>query len=207
MPHTGRNNRVPIPAQKRLQVTGDDGWTHVTSGGNVRRVKRSARRSAQPIDKTSNSSDPNPILGPAEAPSQLTFAELQAQYVGYRERWTGSKTWTALQAHLQERMRERQGAIQNGSRPMGTVDAIVSIGLGSPSGFLRDGWVDRRNVSMYQLAALETIMNELSSACRPSEAYRCRCNYSLISSLLSRTRRRYPIILPRLCPRPGLERT
>lgn len=166
MPHTARNKRIPIPAQKRLQVTGDDGWTHVTSGGNVRRVKRSARSNAQPTDNTSNTSDLEPVLGPAEAPSQLTFAELQAQYVGYREKWTSSETWTALQAHLQEQVRERQGAIQNEPGPMGPVDAIVSIGLGSPSGFLRDGWVDRRNVSMYQLAALETITNELSSACR-----------------------------------------
>ena len=37
------------------------------------------------------------------------------------------------------------------------VERIVCVGLGSPSGFLRDGWVDRRSVSMYQLAALESI--------------------------------------------------
>lgn len=38
-----------------------------------------------------------------------------------------------------------------------SVERIVCVGLGSPSGFLRDGWVDRRSVSMYQLAALESI--------------------------------------------------
>lgn len=170
MPHTARNKRIPISAQKRLQVTGDDGWTHVTSGSNVRRVKRSARSNAHPTENTSNSKDdPEPVLGPAEAPSQLTLAELQAQYAGYREKWTSSETWTGLQAQLKEQMCERKRATQNEPGPMGAVDGIVSIGLGSPSGFLRDGWVDRRNVSMYQLAALETITNQLSSACGPSK--------------------------------------
>lgn len=37
--------------------------------------------------------------------------------------------------------------------------SVVCIGLGSPSGFLRGGWVDRRAVSMYQLAALRSIMS------------------------------------------------
>ncbi|KAL4952245.1 hypothetical protein BDW69DRAFT_195805 [Aspergillus filifer] len=35
--------------------------------------------------------------------------------------------------------------------------SIVCVGLGSPSGFLRGGWVDRRQVSMYQLAALVSV--------------------------------------------------
>lgn len=40
---------------------------------------------------------------------------------------------------------------------------IVCIGLGSPSGFLRGGWVDRRAVSMYQLAALASILEWIGS--------------------------------------------
>lgn len=35
---------------------------------------------------------------------------------------------------------------------------IVCLGLGSLSGLLRGGWVDRRNVSLYQLAALVSII-------------------------------------------------
>jgi hypothetical protein len=42
------------------------------------------------------------------------------------------------------------------------IDAIVCIGLGSPSGFLRDGWVDRRSVSLYQLAALASIKDQVA---------------------------------------------
>ena len=44
------------------------------------------------------------------------------------------------------------------------VDRIVCIGLGSPSGFLKGGWVDRRNVSMYQLAGLVSVVDLMSES-------------------------------------------
>ncbi|PYI19501.1 hypothetical protein BO99DRAFT_402694 [Aspergillus violaceofuscus CBS 115571] len=40
---------------------------------------------------------------------------------------------------------------------------IICIGLGSPSGFLRGGWVDRRSVSLYQLNALMSVVECLSA--------------------------------------------
>lgn len=116
-----------------------------------------------------NPGDVEPVLGPAEAPGRLTLEELQAQYRGYRERWVSSETWKRLEGQLGARITERAsmtvakaedgaGTAQNA----GPVDAIVCVGLGSPSGFLRGGWVDRRSVSMYQLAALETIAQRVS---------------------------------------------
>lgn len=44
------------------------------------------------------------------------------------------------------------------------LENIVCIGLGSPSGFLRGGWVDRRSVSLYQLAALVGVMELISKS-------------------------------------------
>lgn len=44
------------------------------------------------------------------------------------------------------------------------LENIVCIGLGSPSGFLRGGWVDRRSVSLYQLAALVCVMELISKS-------------------------------------------
>ena len=180
MPHTSRNKRSTIPAQKRLQVTADDGWTHVTSGSNVRRLLRTTRvrnsdsitvnryesealESASSIPATTSGKTVNDesMLSPAEAPSRLTLPELQAQFRAYRERWRASETWAALAGCLDEWMRAQRGTAVQDS-PVGVVDAIVCIGLGSPSGFLRDGWVDRRAVSMYQLAALESIKERLS---------------------------------------------
>ncbi len=87
MPHTTRKKRTSIPAQKRLQITDDEGWTHVTSGSNVRRAMRTARRDT---DTAESNHDDEPTLKPAEAPTRLTFAELQAQYAVYREKWINS---------------------------------------------------------------------------------------------------------------------
>lgn len=162
MPHTTRKKRTSIPAQKRLQITDDEGWTRVTTGSNVRRALRTAHAAATP----NSTHDEKPTLKPAEAPARLTFAELQAQYAVYREKWITSETWRALRVQLDERVRERArgtggGGDGDGGTVTGPVDAIVCIGLGSPSGFLRGGWVDRRAVSMYQLAALESIKDRL----------------------------------------------
>lgn len=155
MPHTSRQKRPSATAQKRLQVTSSDGWTHVTSSNNVRRAMRTPRAPAQ-------AQETEPILGPAEAPARLTFPDLQTQYAAHRERWTESSTWKTLSKQLAEQIQERERIILNDESAQGLIDGIVCIGLGSPSGFLRDGWVDRRTVSMYQLAALDSIATQLS---------------------------------------------
>lgn len=165
MPHTSRRKRASVPAQKRLQVTDDDGWTHVTSGSNVRRAMRTARApnpQSDNADKEKDTQSQEPVLGPAEAPARLTLDELQTQYTAHRERWVDSETWKTLTRHLAEQMRGRERMASRDEAVRGPVDAIVCIGLGSPSGFLRDGWVDRRTVSMYQLAALDCIAKQLS---------------------------------------------
>jgi hypothetical protein len=166
MPHTSRKNRPTASTQKRTQVTDNDGWTHVTSSNNVRRVLRGTRTktsdeqdsNTQPIvqdpSETNGSGEIELVLGPAEAPGRLTLEELQAQYQGYREKWITSETWTRLETQLRERIVSASAQ----------VDAVVCVGLGSPSGFLRGGWVDRRVVSMYQLAALESIAQWISSS-------------------------------------------
>ncbi|KAJ5665509.1 uncharacterized protein N7477_007957 [Penicillium maclennaniae] len=156
MPHTSRQKRPSATAHKRLQVTSSDGWTHVTSSNNVRRVMRTSRVPSEARAKE------EPTLGPAEAPARLTFDDLQTQYMAHRERWLESETWKTLSKLLVSQIRERERKTFTDEAVQGSVDAIVCIGLGSPSGFLRDGWVDRRTVSMYQLAALDSIATQLS---------------------------------------------
>ncbi|KAJ9347812.1 hypothetical protein DTO027B9_8819 [Paecilomyces variotii] len=130
MPHTSRKKKAT--AQKRLEIADDDGWTHVTKGGNVpRRAVKTAEGE----------------LLPAEPPSRLTIGELKKQYEAHRQKWDESSTNETLNHVLRERL----------SQSMKNIDNIVCIGLGSPSGFLRGGWVDRRSVSLYQLAALAAI--------------------------------------------------
>jgi hypothetical protein len=173
MPHTSRTSRPKRQTQKRTQVTDDDGWTHVASGGNVRRVMRTRPRGTTAIKESESgifSDQPeDPTLTPAEAPGRLTLSELQAQFQTHRERWEGSESWTRLTGVLDERLkRAQEQASSSGADPTSSalarcpVDAIVCIGLGSPSGFLRDGWVDRRSVSLYQLAALASIKDQVA---------------------------------------------
>ncbi|KAJ6164490.1 hypothetical protein N7470_003162 [Penicillium chermesinum] len=173
MPHSSRNKRPTH--QKRQQVTDNDGWTHVTNSSNARRVFRSTAHvkkqdGAQQTDH--NAQESEPTLGPAEAPARLTLAELESQYRAHREQWITSVTWKALKADLNTYIlgtrvvpQGNEGFDQLDPESPGlAVENIVCIGLGSPSGFLRGGWVDRRSVSMYQLAALECLKNQLSGS-------------------------------------------
>ncbi|CAI7604057.1 unnamed protein product [Penicillium glandicola] len=175
MPHTSHPNRPKRPIQKRTQVTDDDGWTHVASSGNVRRVMRTRPRGTTSTKESETGISPDqseePTLTPAEAPGRLTLSELQTQFQTHRERWEGSESWTKLTGVLDERLKRAQEQAFSSAADSGAtlpasarcpVDAIVCIGLGSPSGFLRDGWVDRRSVSLYQLAALASIKDQVA---------------------------------------------
>ena len=146
MPHSSKK-KPQKQKQKRLEVTDENGWTHVTTNGNARRAIRNTSSTPQ----TSSESDIATSLPPAEAPRNLTVDELTHQFEGYRARWEASESWRAIRDVLERRLAAEYGS---GS---GRIDNIVCVGLGSPSGFLKGGWVDRRSVSMYQLAALVCI--------------------------------------------------
>jgi hypothetical protein len=157
MPHTRRprKNDSKLQQQKRLQVTDTDGWTHVTTNKNVRRALRP--------NQSANGESSTPSLIPAEAPSQLTLDDLQTQFNGYRERWEGSETWRVMADTLRRRF-EGTSSIADPDARATPLENIVCIGLGSPSGFLRGGWVDRRSVSLYQLAALVCVTESISKS-------------------------------------------
>lgn len=145
MPHSNRKRN--LNHHKRLEVTDSSGWTHVTAGG------KSARRALRPTQQHHDNPEQgkqSQILVPAEAPAQLNLEDLQTQFWGYRQRWEGSDSWRVVERALS-------------SAPV-KVDRIVCIGLGSPSGFLKGGWVDRRSVSMYQLAGLVSVVDLMSES-------------------------------------------
>ncbi|KAJ0416272.1 hypothetical protein BJY00DRAFT_236118 [Aspergillus carlsbadensis] len=178
MPHTSRRKKHPSHPQqhKRLEITDSSGWTHVTTSGNARRLNN--RRDQNPNQDTI--SDPQqqeqqqqkevePPLSPAEAPPSVTLSHLQRQLNESRRRWEVSATWTSAQGAL----RRALPLAGPGDEGEGEDVSIVCVGLGSPSGFLRGGWVDRRSVSMYQLAALTGVMElfESQSPSRPVKVY------------------------------------
>ncbi|KAL1999112.1 hypothetical protein VTN02DRAFT_5020 [Thermoascus thermophilus] len=138
MPHTARRKKTQAHP-KRLAVADEDGWTHVTTAAQV------ARKAFSELDGE---------LLPAEAPARLTIDELKKQYHVHKQRWENSSSWDALKRALPPR---NPAAAHRG------IDNVVCIGLGSPSGLLRGGWVDRRSVSLYQLAALASILEYLET--------------------------------------------
>lgn len=180
MPHSNRKKRNPVSAQKRLQVTDDDGWTHVTSGSNVRRVVRTTKVRNE-REQVVQGDETELVLRPAEAPARLTFEELEAQYRDYKEKWVQSETWQTLKGNLDQRIHDKDSGASSQNL---AVDGIVCIGLGSPSGFLRDGWVDRRAVSMYQLAALESIKDVLISLFAPFQKLSSMYHFELLPTYI-----------------------
>jgi hypothetical protein len=186
MPHTRR--KKPSPSQnKRLQVTDDSGWTHVTTNKHARRIRQP---SVNPNSGSSSTGNRNGLekdaakeeiaeeLVPAEAPQKTTLSDLQRQLGLYKQRWEESVTWDCVVEGLRRgvpSLLAERGSSSNsdgdGEKEVKDKDenqskngiSIICIGLGSPSGFLRGGWVDRRAVSMYQLAALASILEWIGS--------------------------------------------
>ncbi|RAK98844.1 SRR1 family protein [Aspergillus ibericus CBS 121593] len=153
MPHSSRKkpSRSQTTAQKRLEITDAAGWTHVTTSGNARRCVRTTTDSTHPQDIPSH-------LTPAEAPPKLTLDDLHTQFQQSLRVWKESPTWSVVEKTL------LQQTVQHpGSQPDNEIDSIICIGLGSLSGFLRGGWVDRRTVSLYQLAALVSVVDCLKT--------------------------------------------
>ncbi|RDW72482.1 SRR1 family protein [Aspergillus mulundensis] len=164
MPHT-RRKKPSASQNKRLQLTDDSGWTHVTTNKHARRVRQSTPNPNTSVNGNGQDNDvereeiPEQLV-PAEAPPRTTFSDLQRQLELYRQRWENSATWGCVVEGLKcgvssltaQRKDEDEDEAEDGI-------SIVCIGLGSPSGFLRGGWVDRRSVSMYQLAALASVLS------------------------------------------------
>lgn len=153
---SGRRGPKPKQPQertpRRTQVVDDDGWTHVVSTS-----KRPQHRKGKGKGKMTTKENSLPlqedVLVPAEAPDGLTFEQLKEKFQKHLERWESSRTWL--------RLKENLGSAQLKAVSQ-TLEQCVCIGLGSPSGLLRGGIVDRRAVSMYQLAALASLLHHLS---------------------------------------------
>ncbi|PWY80237.1 hypothetical protein BO83DRAFT_332773 [Aspergillus eucalypticola CBS 122712] len=182
MPHTSRKKHPhlnnTLQAQKRLQITdATTGWTHVTTSGKARRC---ARTTTSQSPTTKEESETTETFHPAEAPPTTTLDSLKSQFTQIQRTWKDSTTCDVVgrtlhnillpQFQLQPRESNTDNSqshttTENKNNGIGTgIDSIICIGLGSPSGFLRGGWVDRRLVSLYQLAALVDVIASISSS-------------------------------------------
>lgn len=160
MPNASRKHRKKFSHPRRIEVTDEDGWTHVSNTHSVP-SPRSTRIMTDGAgddpdhdesipDSQNGSTTTRHLLAPSEPPSKLTLTELRKQFNIHLETWESSQTCHQLKNALsKDILNQGQLGIEN----------IVCIGLGSPSGFVQGGWVDRRSVAMYQLAALTTIID------------------------------------------------
>lgn len=179
MPQSGRKTRPKTPRPRRIQVTDENGWTHIATDSLA--ARKALRNTAKaPVKSDAEEDGIKQLIAPAEAPQQQTLEELLHQLGVFQRRWQRSSTWLALHETLHDLWQQRQQQQQQRCRadkkaqemPDGldksrcacSCQRIVCLGLGSPSGFLRGGLVDRRMVSMYQLAALVSIV-EQADAC------------------------------------------
>ena len=163
---------------KRLQVTDSSGWTHVTTTSRARRIPTTTTTTTNTTRNKNTATDTKEPLQPAEPPQNLTLSALSAQFQKHYERWQDSESWGVVRGVVQSlsppvptptptstdtdkntHNPEKPDQAHTSTQPEnnGQIQSIISIGLGSPSGFLRGGWVDRRQVSMDQLAALVSI--------------------------------------------------
>ncbi|GLA59232.1 hypothetical protein AtubIFM54640_009965 [Aspergillus tubingensis] len=188
MPHTSRKKHPhpnnTLQAQKRLQITdATTGWTHVTTSGKARRCARTTKdqqSQSQFQSPTKEESETTETFHPAEAPPTTTLDSLKTQFTQIQRTWKDSSTCDVVGrtlhniflAQLQSRESNTDNTEQshtatekNKNTGIETgIDSIICIGLGSPTGFLRGGWVDRRLVSLYQLAALVDVVASISSS-------------------------------------------
>ncbi|PGH16273.1 hypothetical protein AJ79_01812 [Helicocarpus griseus UAMH5409] len=133
--------------QKRIQVHDEEGWTHITTN---RRTTANELR-LPPVED---------VLAPAEAPDGLSFKRLKKQLEWHKKCWEESQSWQTMRRAMEN------GTAADASR---IIDNCVCVGLGSPSGFIRGGLVDRRAVSLYQLAALATVLEYFAHEDTPLE--------------------------------------
>lgn len=198
MPHSSRKKHPnnSAQAQKRLQITDATGWTHVTTGGKARRCVRTTTNTTN--QHSQSPQEESIFFHPAEAPPTATLESLQSQFTQIQRTWKDSsacdvvgKTLRNILPHTTDTNTNSPIEINNNNdnkknNDDNGIDSIICIGLGSPSGFLRGGWVDRRLVSLYQLAALVDVMASISSSfssCKYWPSSSSSSSYDLSNSL------------------------
>ncbi|EFE37336.1 conserved hypothetical protein [Trichophyton verrucosum HKI 0517] len=150
MPRKKTKSQTQAVPRRRVAVQDDDGWTHITNTRRVATTTKTTARTAATATATTTAM-PDQLI-PAEIPDGLTLSQLRAQFDAHQEKWLDSQTWKAIAASP---IASSVGGSKDNSK-------FICIALGSPSGFLRGGLVDRRAVSLFQLAAFISLIDLLS---------------------------------------------
>ncbi|KAL8881242.1 MAG: hypothetical protein Q9198_001513 [Flavoplaca austrocitrina] len=129
--------KKPQKQNKRLQVTGPDGWTHIIKGlKSVHLNKRSTRLANQP----------------PEVPPNQTLADLRKTHAKYRDQWRSSPSYRDIQRLFLEEVIPALTSAEK--KDTGRIDRCVMLGLGSLSNGQRSSW--------WELVFLESVLAPLS---------------------------------------------
>jgi len=152
MPHTSHKKRSV--RTKRQEVTGDDGWTRVTSkrspamAGALPPSDKTRDGETYTVKATSGETITFHYARIQEAPEGLTESAILDRYTEIEKRWKDSESWKSMENTLQKQV------ISSNTR----VDACVLFGSGTFTG-LGQGWINRNHVAMYQLAAFKAVVD------------------------------------------------
>lgn len=168
MPHTSRKKKQTQQQQllirnKRGEVESDDGWTRIARSGKVLNVntlkkERECVINAFPPENANYDESLDEgcsqlifVSTPAETPDGATLEKALSQYQKCLAILKQSNTWAELKKTFDSRILNKDLDITN----------CVCFGLGSPTGLIVPGH-DRRNISLYQLAAFKSVIDILA---------------------------------------------
>ncbi|KAI9801067.1 MAG: hypothetical protein M1833_002935 [Piccolia ochrophora] len=126
------SRKKKAPHQRRFEAEDKDGWTTIVT-------TRHHRPPQSPPDGVPYSASTN-------TPNEYSLEQLRHDYQRHVTIWQASSCAKALAATLDQ---------LHSTLPLGKIDACVCLGIGSPS----DG--PTRRATLYQLAALQTMLESL----------------------------------------------
>ena len=171
MPHTSRKKRQQqgqaqgLYRNKRGEVVFEDGWTRIARSDRAAGINNPRHPAMREFILTLPDGkiyDQGPDEGdtqwriattPAELPDGASLEKAVDHYHKCENAWKQSNTWAALKQTFGSRILPQDLDITE----------CICLGLSSPTGLIR-AEVDRRNVSMYQLAAFKSIIDILSES-------------------------------------------
>ena len=142
MPHTSHKKKAT--PRKRQNVVDQDGWTRVTSKPPILPHQYSSEVDMRPLTKEEVKDKWKPL---APAPD-ASLEELRGKYLTIEKAWKRTGSYKLLTKLLRAKLNQWGYHI----------DKCVLFGSGSFSG-LREGWIDRSHVALFQLAVFISIVD------------------------------------------------
>jgi SRR1 len=170
MPHTSHKKKkqhLPqclSPLNKRGEVKSDDGWIHIARSGKTVSIKdlnltsNTGMLTSRPPDDPTYDEDLDEGFTrmtfhyeQPELPEGASLEKALSQYHRCEIVWKQSNSWAELKKTFDSQISSQDLAITD----------CICFGLSTPTGLIQPV-ADRRNVSMYQLAAFKSVIDILT---------------------------------------------